>query len=195
MMDRFTSAIASDSASASGASDLSTQNEFVLDRYEGYLLQITIGDKGSYLYATFGAPVAHENDIERAASAALDLRDLPATLDFLEPLQIGISRGLTHSGAYGGSHRRTYGIMGSEVNFSARLMIAARPGQILVSPRVAKFLSAGFALNPLPPMRMKGIDQPMAIFELAARSHGRWLTALDSPTSAQDRILFSLCNF
>ena len=39
----------------------------------GYVLQLTIGDKGAYLYAVFGAPVAHEDDAARACAAALDL--------------------------------------------------------------------------------------------------------------------------
>src|SRR5690606_20605814 len=66
--------------------------QVILDRYEGFLIQITMGDKGSYLYISFGAPVAHENDVVRAAAAALEMRDLPGELDSLEPLQIGISR-------------------------------------------------------------------------------------------------------
>ena len=34
----------------------------ILSGYEGTLLQLSIGDKGSYLYAAFGAPMAHEDD-------------------------------------------------------------------------------------------------------------------------------------
>jgi len=141
----------------------------LLDHYEGYLLQITMGDKGSYLYATFGAPVAHENDTARAAAVALELSRLAAGLGYLEPLQIGMSQGVTHSGAYGGSRRRAFAVMGNEVNLSARLMAAARPGQILVSSRVADELGDGFSLNPLTPISLKGIDQPFPVAELLAR--------------------------
>jgi hypothetical protein len=45
----------------------------ILARYEGSLLQVTIGDKGSYLYASCGAPVSHEDDAFRAVRAALRL--------------------------------------------------------------------------------------------------------------------------
>lgn len=141
----------------------------LLDRYEGYLLQITMGDKGSYLYACFGAPLAHENDTARAAAVALELNHMAAGLGFLEPLQIGISQGLTHSGAYGGPRRRTFGVMGNEVNLSARLMVAARPGQILVSSRAAGTLGDEFTLNALPPISLKGIDEPFPVAELLAR--------------------------
>jgi hypothetical protein len=84
----------------------------ILARYEGYLLQLTVGDKGSYLYTAFGAPTAHEDDAVRAASAALELRTLPKLLDFVDRVQIGISQGSIFSGAYGGTMRRTYGVHG-----------------------------------------------------------------------------------
>src|SRR3970282_421823 len=89
------------------------QNE--LKAYDGYLLQLTVGDKGSYLMSSFGAPVAHEDDAIRAVSAAVRLRDVPRELGFIRPVQIGISLGRTRAGAYGGVARRTYGVMGDDV--------------------------------------------------------------------------------
>src|SRR5258708_10464097 len=65
----------------------------LLVRYNGILVDITIGDKGSYLYGAFGAPVAHEDDVQRAVDAALALVTLPTTLDFIDAVQIGISQG------------------------------------------------------------------------------------------------------
>ncbi len=64
----------------------------VLTRYEGALLQLNIGDKGSYLYAAFGAPTAHEDDVLRAVTAALELRTSIAEFDFLAPVQMGLSQ-------------------------------------------------------------------------------------------------------
>ena len=52
----------------------------ILTRYDGALLQLTIGDKGSYLYAAFGAPTAHEDDARRAAHAALACLALPEAI-------------------------------------------------------------------------------------------------------------------
>ncbi|HKF96418.1 MAG TPA: adenylate/guanylate cyclase domain-containing protein, partial [Gammaproteobacteria bacterium] len=54
----------------------------ILARYDSYMLQLTIGDKGSNFYAAFGAPLAHEDDAIRAVAAALELRDLQ--LDFIQ---------------------------------------------------------------------------------------------------------------
>ena len=48
----------------------------IMAGYGGNLLQLTLGDKGAYLYGVFGSPIAHEDDAARAAAAALDLRDL-----------------------------------------------------------------------------------------------------------------------
>jgi len=129
-----------------------------------------MGDKGSYLYASFAAPIAYEDDIARAAAAALEIRDLPAVLGDLLPVQVGLSQGQTHSGTYGSPQRRTFGVLGSDVNISARLMATAVPGQILVSSHVAGALDDSFDLGELPPVRLKGIEGPFAVWDLRRRS-------------------------
>lgn len=134
-----------------------------LAEYDGYLLQLTVGDKGSYLMSTFGAPVAHENDAVRAVSAALKLVDTPAHLSFIQNVQIGIAMGRTRAGAYGGTARRTYGVMGDEVNLAARLMQGAPVGQILVSEGVRQATGNLFNWESLPPMRVKGKAEPVHV--------------------------------
>ena len=64
----------------------------IMAGYGGNLLQLTLGDKGAYLYGVFGTPFAHEDDAARAAAAALDLRDLEASTAVRE-IQIGIAHG------------------------------------------------------------------------------------------------------
>lgn len=141
----------------------------VLARYDGYLLQLTVGDKGSYLYSAFGAPIAHEDDAVRAVSAALELRTLPDSLNFIENVQIGISQGQIYTGAYGGTMRRTYGVMGDEVNLSARLMQAAAAGQVLVSQVAQQATYNAFTWESLPPLRVKGKAEPVTVFSLNGR--------------------------
>lgn len=138
----------------------------VFARYSGNLLQLTIGDKGSYCYAAFGAPVSYEDNAHRAIAAALELRGLQAELSFLGPLRIGVSEGIMRAGAYGASTRRTYGVLGDEVNLAARLMQLAGPGEILVSGRVRDQLSAAFAWEALPPVAVKGKTQPVPLARL-----------------------------
>ena len=48
----------------------------VLSSFGGNVLQLTLGDKGAYLYGVFGTPYAHEDDAARACAAALALHAL-----------------------------------------------------------------------------------------------------------------------
>jgi len=114
-------------------------------RYEGNLLQLTIGDKGSYLYGAFGAPLAHEDDVRRAVSVALELRSIPPEFSYIKPVQIGLSLGTMRAGGSGSSTRRTYGVLGDEVNLAARLMQHAAPGEVLVSGYIHKVVPYAFA--------------------------------------------------
>lgn len=132
---------------------------------EGALLQITVGDKGAYLYAAFGAPVAHEDDACRAARAALALHALVSDLG-LPLVQIGISQGTMRCGAYGGPHRHTYGVLGDDVNLAARLMAQAAPGETLVSGHMQVALGDAFVLEPRPPIPIKGKTEPLPVFAL-----------------------------
>ncbi len=141
----------------------------VVAHSEGSVLQLTIGDKGSYLYAAFGAPFAHEDDTVRALDAALEIRAEAAQLGYLDPLQIGISRGMMRTGAYGGETRRTYGVLGDEVNLAARLMAQAAPGDILLSETVAGARLDGFALEALAAVQVKGKANPIGLFRLLGR--------------------------
>ncbi len=135
----------------------------VVTRYDGTLVDLTIGDKGSYLYVAFGAPVVHEDDAIRAVSAALELRTPPADLSFIEPVQIGISKGIMRTGTSGGSTRRTYSVLGDEVNLAARLMQNATPGHALVSQRVRAATGDSFIWEELPPIQVKGKKDPVPV--------------------------------
>ena len=139
----------------------------ILARYDSYMLQLTIGDKGSNFYVSFGAPLAHEDDAIRAASAALDLRDLQ--MHFITEVQIGVSQGLTRTGACGGIYRRTYSALGDAVNMAARLMQNAPPGQVLVNQNVRKATGEEFNWEELPPLLVKGKSQAVTVFRLIHR--------------------------
>jgi predicted ATPase/class 3 adenylate cyclase len=141
----------------------------VLAKHEGYLIQLTIGDKGSYLYASFGAPVAHGDDDERAVAAALELRVPPAACGYICDVQIGISRGRVWAGQCGARVRNTYGVMGNEVNMAARLMGKALPGQILVRRRIADRTAHTYAFNQLGLMTVKGGAEPIPVAELLGK--------------------------
>lgn len=158
---------------------LITRVQAILARCEGALLQLNIGDKGSYGYAAFGAPVVHENDAHRALNTALELRSMAAELPFIEGVQIGVSRGVMRSGAYGGTTRRTYGVLGDEVNLAARLMQVAAPAQIIVSGRVQTATAGAFIFESLPALKVKGKNQPVTAFLLHQVAKNRNYRLLD----------------
>lgn len=108
----------------------------VIAQLDGTLLQITIGEKGSFLYAAFGAPIMHEDDATRAVRAALALRALQHELPFPPTLHVGLAQGKLHAGAYGSPSRRTYGVLGDEVNLAARLMQSAGHYGIVASEAI-----------------------------------------------------------
>ena len=86
--------------------------------------------------AVFGAPVAHEDDAERAVRAALGMQDamaeinerLGATHGVNLALRVGVNTGEVVAGAVGDG----YTVIGDTVNVAARLQSAAQPGSVTV---------------------------------------------------------------
>jgi class 3 adenylate cyclase/tetratricopeptide (TPR) repeat protein len=138
-------------------------------RYDGSLLQLTMGDKGSYTYIAFGAPIAHEDDAIRAVGAALEMRSPPAELSCVRGIQIGISYGPMRTGETGGATRRIYGVMGNEANVAARLMSRAQAGQILATKHVAEAGGDAFDFQELESLILKGLAKPLGVFEVRDR--------------------------
>lgn len=149
------------------------QVQNILTPYEGVLLQLNIGDKGSYLYISFGAPIAHEDDARRSIQAALVLVQLPQVLPFLQPIQIGISNGTMRTGAYGGITRRTYGALGDDVNVAARLMTAAAAGQILVSAQVQRSVAGLVSFGSALALNVKGKAGQIAAYPVTGQRQKR----------------------
>lgn len=153
--------------------------QHILNQYDGSLLQVSMGDKGSYLYVAFGAPVAHEDDTIRAVSAALGMRNLINTLSFLTNIQIGIASGRMRTGAYGGTMRRTYGVLGDVVNLSARLMQAATSNQILTTQEIADEAYDQFVWESLPDIKVKGKTDLISV--AAVKTHRQSDLRLQEP--------------
>lgn len=129
--------------------------QHIVNRYEGSLLQLTIGDKGSFFYAVFGAPIAHDDDPIRAVQAALELNSHPAPVAGIT-MQIGIATGQMRVGAYGSRLRRTYGAIGDATNLAARLMQAAPVGGIRCDYNAYHAARKRLAFELMPPIRVKG---------------------------------------
>lgn len=152
----------------------------LIAKYDGVLLQLVIGDKGSYIYAAFGVFTAHEDDAQRAIYAALELRQTPQELPHIQSIQTGISLGTLRVGAYGNATRQTYAALGDDVNLAARLMTSAQPEEILITGRVQNDIADAFTLEPREPIRMKGKGEPQPVFAVTGVSHHR-ATRLPEP--------------
>lgn len=163
-------------------SDYFTAIDEVISRFGGIVSRIDPYSQGTKLLALFGAPVAHEDDAQRAISAALEMNNALARLnqewrrDFSRHLpagkttfiqhRIGITLGDTFAGQAGSSTRREYTVMGDEVNLAARLMSTARIGQILISQPVFEVTDAYYVTRKLPSVRVKGKKNPIEIWQV-----------------------------
>ncbi len=130
---------------------------------------------GIKLLGTFGAPVAHPDDPDRAVDAALEINHQLAQYNqrLLEELapefhrhpfvtqRIGITLGVIFAGEVGWKARREYTVMGDEVNLAARLMTKAQPGEILIGPRIYLRVRESFDTEPVEPLNLKGKSQPV----------------------------------
>ncbi len=141
------------------------RSQRVMHQYGGNVLQLTLGDKGAYLYGVFGSPIAHEDDAARAAAAALDLKGLEG-ITAATGIQIGITHGQLRSGTYGHAMRRTFVCLGDAVNLSARLMSAAPAGSIYVTDEVRDAAGDAYLWQALQEMTVKGKSVPVRPFEL-----------------------------
>ena len=99
---------------------LITWIQHVAGQRGGTLIQLVVGDKGSYAYLIFGAPVAHDDDAARAVAAALTLRTPPVSFQHIAAPQIGMAHGMTRCSIFGGPTRCIYGAVGDPVNLAAR---------------------------------------------------------------------------
>jgi predicted ATPase/class 3 adenylate cyclase len=132
--------------------------------YGGTLLQLTIGDKGSYLYLAFGAPVSHDDDAARAVACARELILMTAQLGFVADVRAGIARGMMYAGAYGSDTRRTYGVLGDATNLAARLMQAAPLGEVRCDAPTTRAARRSWVFEALVPLRLKGKAAAVAVY-------------------------------
>ena len=158
----------------------------VLVQHGGCALQLTPTDDGAYLYATFGVPLAHQDDVLRALAAALELQQPPTELSFLRGLRTGLSYGTLRAGAYGGAGQRTYGAQGDSVNLAARLMQASDAG-LLCDEEVYQAARSRLEFGEQPSVLVKGKASPVRVYRpLAPTLRGALDAHLDHlPAAAQ----------
>jgi class 3 adenylate cyclase/predicted ATPase len=140
-------------------------------RYDGTINKVDCGDKGNTLLVLFGAPVAHEDDTERALEFALELQNAARAAGL--SLRAGINRARVFCGLVGSPLRREYTVMGDGVNLAARLMQAAAEGSVFVGEGVKEGRAQAYRFQDLPPMRFKGKSRALPVARLQGRSGDR----------------------
>jgi len=125
---------------------------------------------GDAVMALFGAPVAHEDDPERAVRAALAVRDAVVELNERTPevdlhVRVGVNTGEALV-AIGASPTEGEGMAsGDVVNTSFRLQAAAPVDGILVGETTYRATATTFDYRPKEPVHAKGKREPVPVWE------------------------------
>jgi class 3 adenylate cyclase/tetratricopeptide (TPR) repeat protein len=153
---------------------------------------------GDNVMAIFGAPVAHEDDAERAVRAGLGMQDAMSEVNESLPpgehldLRVGINTGEVLAGAIG----QAYTVVGDTVNVAARLQSAARPGSVTVGERTMRATSEAVRYEALEPLALKGKAEPVPAWEagglIAPQAVVRAAPARESPLVGRDDELAAL---
>src|ERR687895_478088 len=125
-----------------------------VERYGGTVDKY-IGDN---VMAIFGAPVAHEDDAERAVRAGLGMQaameevnaGLPDGVEFA--LRVGLNTGEVLAGAVGDD----YTVVGDTVNVASRLQAAGRPGSVTVGERTVRATRDAVHYEEIGELELKG---------------------------------------
>jgi class 3 adenylate cyclase len=86
---------------------------------------------------------------------------------------IGIAHGFATLGTIGFEGRRDYAAIGTVSNVASRLCDEAKPGQILISPRVRQAIEKAVEVEPIGEFELKGIRRPMAAYNVLASSRSK----------------------
>ena len=159
-------------------------------RYDGYIVQST----GDGIFALFGAPLAHEDHPQRALYAALRMQEeLKKYSTRLReagnaPLEarVGVNTGevVVRSIKTGDGHTE-YTPIGHTANLASRMQAVAPTGSIAISEASRKLVEGYFALKSLGPTKVKGVNEPVNVYEVTGlgplrtrlqRSAGRGLS-------------------
>jgi class 3 adenylate cyclase len=142
----------------------------IIIKYEGLIIDFF----GDGILAIFGAPLAHENDPERAIRTALEMMPYVERFNKVTPhhlpaplgLHIGIHSGLVVVGNVGSDLRMRYSAVGDTVNLCSRIADYATRGEIYISENTYKLLPTQLNTEPSESIQMKGKDEPVTVYKL-----------------------------
>jgi class 3 adenylate cyclase/DNA-binding SARP family transcriptional activator len=132
----------------------------IVDRYGGWIDKVM----GDSLMAVFGAPLAHEDDAERAVRAGLELqRYASENADDLGglALRVGVDSGEVMFAPVGPEDRREPTVMGDAVNTAWRLQEVAPQGSVLIGEQTRAACREAIRCEAVAPITLKGKDAPV----------------------------------
>ena len=143
-------------------------------RYEGTVNQVL----GDGIMALFGAPIAHEDHALRACYAALAMQ--AAMRDYTEEvrrahglelrIRVGLNSGEVVVRAIGNDLHMDYSAVGQTTHLAARMEQLATPGSIRQTAATLRLVEGLVQVNALGPIPVKGLTEPVEVFELVGAS-------------------------
>ncbi|MBI3739926.1 MAG: AAA family ATPase [Chloroflexi bacterium] len=139
-------------------------------KYEGIVPRLM----GDAILAFFGAPIAHEDDPQRAVLAGLEIQSaiklyadeirLKQGLEF--GLRVGINTGLVVVGEIGSDLRMEYTAIGDAINLAARMEQTALPGTVQITEDTYKLIAPLFDFESLGEIEVKGKAAPIKAYRV-----------------------------
>ena len=153
----------------------------VVRRFEGH----THNYLGDGIMVYFGFPSAHEDDAQRAVRSGLGIVEAVEQLNSrLQSeygidlhVRIGIDTGLVVAGALAADQGMEDVAVGVPPNIAARLQALAAPDSVVISAAAYRLIAGYFDCRELGFHTIRGISQPMAIYQVLHESRAR--TRLD----------------
>lgn len=141
----------------------------IVGRYEGYVDKFA----GDALLAFFGAPIAHEDDAERALLVALEMHKELAVLIHELPedargltLHAGVNSGHVIARVLGTEVRMDYSVLGDAVILAQRLESAAPAGETYVGELTHTLTRETFSFDSVGELTLKGKAEPVQAWRL-----------------------------
>src|SRR6202795_3980947 len=146
-------------------------------RYEGTVNQVM----GDGIMALFGAPLAHEDHAVRACYAALRMQDairrytegLRRTQGVEVQIRVGMNSGEVVVRSIGSDLRMDYTAVGQTTHLAARMEQLATPGSIRLTAETLRLAEGWVQVKPLGPVPVKGLSEPVEVYELAGAGAAR----------------------
>jgi adenylate cyclase len=129
---------------------------------------------GDAIFVLFGAPFSRSDDAERAVRCASAMQEALAAFNLESGIHglpelsmgIGLHVGPVVAGNIGSPDRMKYGVVGPDVNLTARIQTLTAGGEVLLSDALLVRVSSIVSVTPGRPERVKGLTEPITVYRL-----------------------------